>query len=59
MNILMIGDVVGNPGRTILRKALPAVFRKFEIDYCVANVDMIVPNTADSAVASKSGGGVG
>jgi metallophosphoesterase (TIGR00282 family) len=39
MNILMIGDVVGSPGRTILRKALPAVFRKFEIDYCVANVE--------------------
>jgi metallophosphoesterase (TIGR00282 family) len=39
MNILMIGDVVGNPGRTILRKALPAVFRKYEIDYCVANVE--------------------
>jgi len=35
----MIGDVVGNPGRTILRKALPVVFRKFEIDYCVANVE--------------------
>ena len=35
----MIGDVVGNPGRTILRKALPAVFRKYEIDYCVANVE--------------------
>ncbi len=39
MNILMIGDVVGNPGRTILKKALPAVFRKHEIDYCVANVE--------------------
>ena len=35
----MIGDVVGSPGRGILRKALPAVFRKFEIDYCVANVE--------------------
>jgi len=39
MNILMIGDVVGNPGRTILRKALPVVFEKYEIDYCVANVE--------------------
>jgi metallophosphoesterase (TIGR00282 family) len=39
MNILMIGDVVGNPGRKILAKALPAVFRKYEIDYCVANVE--------------------
>jgi 2',3'-cyclic-nucleotide 2'-phosphodiesterase len=39
MNILLIGDVVGNPGRTILKKALPPVFRKFEVDYCVANVE--------------------
>jgi metallophosphoesterase (TIGR00282 family) len=39
MNILMVGDVVGSPGRTILAKALPAVFRKYEIDYCVANVE--------------------
>ncbi len=39
MNILMIGDIVGHPGRAILKKALPAVFRKHEIDYCVANVE--------------------
>jgi metallophosphoesterase (TIGR00282 family) len=39
MNILMIGDVVGNPGRTILRKALPAIVRKHEIEYTVANVE--------------------
>jgi metallophosphoesterase (TIGR00282 family) len=39
MNILMIGDVVGSPGRTILKKALPVVFRKYDVDYCVANVE--------------------
>jgi len=39
MNILLIGDVVGNPGRTILKKALPVVFRKYDVDYCVANVE--------------------
>jgi 2',3'-cyclic-nucleotide 2'-phosphodiesterase len=39
VNILLIGDVVGNAGRTILKKALPAVFRKHEVDYCVANVE--------------------
>ncbi len=39
MNVLMIGDVVGNPGRSILKKALPPVFRKYEIEYCVANVE--------------------
>jgi metallophosphoesterase (TIGR00282 family) len=39
MNILVIGDVVGNPGRTILKRALPLVFKKHEVDYCIANVE--------------------
>jgi hypothetical protein len=39
MNILMIGDVVGSPGRAILKKALPAVSRRYDVDYCVANVE--------------------
>jgi metallophosphoesterase (TIGR00282 family) len=39
MNILMIGDVVGNPGRSIMKKALPVVFKKYDVDYCVANVE--------------------
>src|SRR5512143_1016476 len=39
MNILMIGDVVGSAGRGILRKALPAVRARFDIEYCVANVE--------------------
>jgi metallophosphoesterase (TIGR00282 family) len=39
MNILIIGDVVGSPGRGILKKALPIVFEKHEIDYCIANAE--------------------
>ncbi len=39
MNVLVIGDVVGHPGRAILKKALPLVFEKQDIDYCVANVE--------------------
>ena len=39
MNILLVGDVVGHPGRAILKKALPAVFRRYDVDYCVANVE--------------------
>jgi hypothetical protein len=39
MNILLIGDVVGSPGRGIMKKALPVVFEKYGIDYCVANVE--------------------
>jgi metallophosphoesterase (TIGR00282 family) len=39
MNILLIGDIVGSPGRTILKKALPVVFKRYDVDYCVANVE--------------------
>ena len=39
MNVLIIGDVVGNPGRAIMKKALPGVFRKYDVDYCIANVE--------------------
>jgi hypothetical protein len=39
VNILIIGDVVGSPGRAILKKALPQVFRSHDIDYCIANVE--------------------
>jgi metallophosphoesterase (TIGR00282 family) len=39
LNILVIGDVVGSPGRGILKKALPKVFRKHDVDYCVANAE--------------------
>ena len=39
MNILIIGDVVGSPGRAIMKKALPYVTRKYDVDYCIANVE--------------------
>ena len=39
INILVIGDVVGHPGRSILKRALPLVFKEHDIDYCVANVE--------------------
>jgi len=39
MNILVVGDVVGSAGRGIARKALPRVFERYEIEYCIANVE--------------------
>jgi metallophosphoesterase (TIGR00282 family) len=39
LNILVIGDVVGSPGRSILKKALPRLFEKHDIDYCIANAE--------------------
>jgi metallophosphoesterase (TIGR00282 family) len=39
MNILIIGDVVGSPGRVIMKRALPQVVRKHDVDYVIANVE--------------------
>jgi len=39
MNILIIGDVVGSPGRAIMKRALPQVVRKHDVDYVIANVE--------------------
>ena len=39
MNVLVIGDVVGSPGRNIMKKALPRVFERHAIEYCIANVE--------------------
>ena len=39
MNVLIIGDVVGSPGRSIMKKALPSLFTLHDVDYCIANVE--------------------
>ncbi len=37
INILAIGDVIGKPGRTALKEALPSIKSEKKIDFCVAN----------------------
>jgi metallophosphoesterase (TIGR00282 family) len=39
MKVMIIGDVVGSPGRGIMKKALPALFTLHDVDYCIANVE--------------------
>ena len=39
MNILVVGDVVGSPGRRMLKRGLPRLFERYDVDYCVANVE--------------------
>ena len=39
MHILFIGDIVGKPGREILRRALPHLVEQHAIDLVVANVE--------------------
>ncbi|HHV59938.1 MAG TPA: TIGR00282 family metallophosphoesterase [Clostridiaceae bacterium] len=37
MNVLFIGDVVGNPGRRAIKELLPELKREYSIDFCIAN----------------------
>ena len=37
LNILAIGDVIGNPGRRIVKELLPGIKREYKIDFIVAN----------------------
>jgi 2',3'-cyclic-nucleotide 2'-phosphodiesterase len=39
VRILVVGDVVGSPGRAILKRALPQLVRRHEVEYCIANVE--------------------
>jgi len=39
MNILMVGDVFGESGRSALVKLLPSLRRQHAIDFCVVNIE--------------------
>ena len=39
VRLLMVGDVVGEPGQRILSERLPALRRETRADFCVANVE--------------------
>src|SRR5499433_3097103 len=39
MNILFVGDVVGQPGRRALDSALSKIFDKYNIDFVIVNVE--------------------
>ena len=39
MRILFIGDIIGKPGRDIVRKGLPALVSRFGVDLVIANAE--------------------
>jgi len=39
VNILMVGDIFGEPGRTALARLLPGLRQQHAIDFCVVNVE--------------------
>ena len=43
MNILFTGDIVGKPGRKMIKKYLPKLQKEYEIDYVIAQLQRIVP----------------
>lgn len=53
MNILMIGDIVGKPGRKAVKSILPALREEYSIDLVIANSENaaggfgLTPETAD------------
>ncbi len=41
MNILFIGDIVGKPGRKMVKKFLPRLKEEYKIDYVIANYENV------------------
>ena len=39
MNILFVGDIVGRPGRELVRKGLRALIDRFSLDLVIANAE--------------------
>ena len=39
MNILILGDIFGSPGRSCVKNFLPGLKKQYKIDLCVANVE--------------------
>ena len=49
MKILVIGDVVGGPGRAIVKKALPKVVARHGIDFTIGGGEIVVILGANGA----------
>ena len=41
MNVLLIGDVVGKPGRQLLEMFLPSLIQELELDFIIANAENV------------------
>ncbi|MBS3976536.1 MAG: TIGR00282 family metallophosphoesterase [Syntrophomonadaceae bacterium] len=58
MNVLMIGDIFGKPGRRAVKKLLPEIIRNYQVDFVIANGENaaggtgITHDTADELLSS-------
>lgn len=59
MRILLIGDIVGSPGREAVRRIVPKLRREKDIDFVIANAENvaggsgITPETVDELLRNK------
>ena len=54
MKILLLGDVVGKPGRQVLKELLPGLREEFELDFVIANAENAAGGSGiTSAVAQQ------
>src|SRR3989442_6056264 len=53
MNILMVGDVCGEPGRQAIAKLLPRLRQEHAIDFCVVNVENAAGGFGVTAAIAK------
>ena len=53
MNILMVGDVYGDPGRAAIAKLLPELRQEHAIDFCVVNVENSAGGSGVTAAIAK------
>src|SRR5256885_12959431 len=53
MNILMVGDVYGEPGRQAIVKLVPRLRQEHAIDFCVVNVENAAGGFGVTAAISK------
>src|SRR3989441_13368034 len=53
MNILMVGDVYGEPGRQAIVKLVPRLRQEHAIDFCVVNVENAAGGFGVTAAIAK------
>jgi metallophosphoesterase (TIGR00282 family) len=51
MRIVMIGDIVGKPGRQVVQQQMPAIRRMYEPDLVIANAENIAGGSGITATA--------
>jgi metallophosphoesterase (TIGR00282 family) len=53
MKILFIGDIVGSPGRQVIKKLLPGLKKEYSLDFVIANAENASGGSGITAVVAE------